>query len=128
MVKEINIQGTTQNDDPFFRYKMEEVLLLPKGSKLEFSNAERIANSLCRPVTSLMTFLKKHFGANFEFKNKIAYTTKKDLTIAELQQAIFLYIEMNVLCTICKNPETKQITNKKKSYLVCESCGSSSEI
>ena len=118
----INVQGTEQNNDPFYRYKMEEVLLCNQGAEIVFLNINSICTTLHRDPQELLKFLKKYFGSQIKYKNEMAYTTKKDLTQEMLQNAIYTYIQNNVLCEQCHNPETEYVTEKKKIYRVCKAC------
>ena len=118
----INIRGTVPVIDPFYRYKMQSVEITKQGVKFAFTNIEQVSQSLAREPNQLVSFLKKHFGSAFEYKNNVATTTKKDLTKDELQNAVFKYIEDNVLCKKCRNPETEYVKDKKKIYMCCKAC------
>jgi translation initiation factor 2 beta subunit (eIF-2beta)/eIF-5 len=124
----INIRGLVELDDPFYRYRMEEVVVIKRGAKNAFMNIISISASLERDVSAIISFLKKLYGAQFEFKDGVALTTKNDLTKEMLQNAIYQYIDENVLCRTCKNPETNYIKEKKKILLVCKACSAKSEI
>lgn len=121
--KLINIKGLTEQNDPFYRYKMEKVELNKEGSQFVFLNVDKIAVSLNREPNNLISFLKKHFATLFSYKNNVAKTTKTDLTVNLLQDAIFQYVETNVLCKKCKLPETIFKKDKKKNILHCNACG-----
>lgn len=118
----VNIRGTTPNDDPYYRYKMEQVTLQQQGIKYVFSNIDTICRAIGRDPVQIIKYMRKKFGASFEYKNGEASTTKKDITSQILQDTIYAYIEENVLCKKCKNPETEIINDGKKSYSVCKAC------
>lgn len=118
----INIRGLTEINDMFYRYKMDRVDITKQNTKFVFNNIDSICASLAREPQHMISFLKKHFGSSFEYKNNVATTTKKDLTRDELQNAIFKYIEENVLCKRCKNPETEYVLGKKRITMVCKAC------
>jgi translation initiation factor 2 beta subunit (eIF-2beta)/eIF-5 len=119
---QINIRGNNDVSDPFYRYKMDQVEITKQGVKFAFVNIDTICLSLSRDPNHMVSFLKKHFGSAFEYKNNTATTTKKDLTKNELQTAVFKYIEENVLCKKCKNPETEYVKERKKILLCCKAC------
>ena len=125
--KQINIRGVQDIVDPTYRYKMEEVILVNQGAKIAFMNIDSICKSLAREVQELMKFLKKYFGSSFDYKNNVATTYKNDLTKISLQTAIYKFIEDNILCKKCKNPETVLVQNKKKINMVCKACSNSIE-
>ncbi len=126
--KLINVKGIVENNDPFYRYKMEEVIIVQEGAKFAFTNIEQICTSLNRDPKDLVSFLQKYFGAQFQLKSSKVLTSKNDLTKSVLQNAIFLFIEEDVLCKTCKNPETQKIKEKKKTFLECGACGLKTEI
>lgn len=119
---QINVRGLNPILDPFYRYKMDQVEIVKQGVKFAFVNVDQVCVALSREPNHLVSFLKKHFGSSFEYKNNIATTTKKDLTKDELQNAVFKYIEENVLCKKCSNPETEYIKEKKKIIMSCKAC------
>jgi translation initiation factor 2 beta subunit (eIF-2beta)/eIF-5 len=121
-VKLINIRGKEENNDPFYRYKMEEVIICNQGAENVFQNINNICLALHRDYQELLKFLRKHFGSQFKYKNDMAYTTKNDLTQELLQSAIYVYIQDNVLCEQCGNPETEYVEEKKKTYRACKAC------
>lgn len=124
----INVRGVSENDDPFYRYKMEEVVIVQEGVKFAFLNIDSICGSLNRTPSELVSFLQRHFGAQFQLKNGKVLTSKSDLNRSILQNAIYEFIENNVLCQTCKNPETKKIVEKKKTFLVCEACSAKTNL
>lgn len=121
-IKTINVSGIELNTDPNYRYKMESVDIRNLGAKIAWTNATSISGSLNRDVPEISKFLKKHFGCQFECKNDMLLTTKKDLTQDTLQNAVYTFIQNNVLCNQCNNPETEYIQDKKKVYTICKAC------
>jgi|SaaInlStandDraft_6_1057023.scaffolds.fasta_scaffold13441_2 translation initiation factor 2 beta subunit (eIF-2beta)/eIF-5 len=118
----INIRGKDAVDDPYYRYKMDKVKLEKHGHKLALVNLNEIARELERDPSHITSYLAKMFGTPFICKNDVILTNKKDLTENELQEAIFKYIESNVLCEKCKNPETVYVKAAKKIFLTCKAC------
>lgn len=118
----INIRGNKEIDDSSYRYKMEEVNIVQQGALFAFTNINDISKSLNRTPEHILKFLKKTMGLLITYKNDSAQITKKDLTKNELQKVIFKYVEDNVLCEKCKNPETDIVNDKKKDYRVCKAC------
>ena len=118
----VNIRGLVPNDDPFYRYKMEQVNLKSQGVKFVFDNIDSICVSIGREPSQLVQYMRKKFGSSFDYKNGEASTTKKDITQLIMQDIIYAFIEENVLCKQCKNPETEIIKEKKKTFSVCKAC------
>ncbi len=126
--KEIMINIDNTINDPFYRYKMENVMIINHGVKQAFTNIDSICKSINRNKDDLLKFLKKYFGSAFEYKLGFVLTTKKDMSKDDLQSAIFKYIDENVLCKKCRNPETIITKNKKKTMQVCSACSHNEEI
>jgi len=118
----INIRGVADISDSFYRYKMESVVIVNQGVKIAFTNIDSICQSLKRDRNDILKFLKKYFGSAFEYKNNCLLTAKKDMSKDDLQNAIYRYIEDNVLCKKCKNPETEIKREKKKNLQICNAC------
>lgn len=127
-VRLINVRGILENDDQFYRYKMEEVIIVSEGVKFAFLNVDSICGSLNRKPNELVSFLQKHFGAQFQLKGGKVLTSKSDLNKSVLQNAIYEFIENDVLCKTCRNPETKKIIEKKKTFLMCEACAARTDL
>lgn len=119
----INIRGLKNQEDPNYRYKMEKVELVKQGSFFSITNICEISNALNRDPQQLVSFLKKFFGSAFTYKNGVVKCTKADLTYSLLQDALYQFIENNVLCKICCLPETILTAEKKKTFIVCQACG-----
>ncbi len=115
-----------QDQDPFNRYKMEQLMvqILGKGNgvKTAITNLHNIAKSLNRPPDCLMKFLSCELGAGSCCKNN-TYTINGQHTPAELQDTLDRFIAKFVLCTDCENPETKLVVKSKKLYRHCTACG-----
>lgn len=77
---------------------MDALELIKNKNKYIFTNIDVIAFQLHREPNHIISFLKKTFGVSFDYKNNVAITSKKDLTLIELQQAIYKYIDLFVLC------------------------------
>lgn len=124
----INIRGLKDQEDPFYRYKMEKIELVKEGSFYAIKNICQISTALNREPQQLVSFLKKVFASAFVYKNGIVKCTKTDLTSSALQEAIYQFIENNVLCKKCSLPETVILVEKKKTFMVCQACGQKLQI
>lgn len=117
----INIRGKKEITDPFYRYKMNKVNTIKEKTKIIFTNIDQIAKDIDRNSADIITYLKKYFGTSFNYSDGKAQTTKQ-LTVDELQNAIYEFIEANVLCKKCSNPETQILEEKNKTIMRCKAC------
>lgn len=118
----INIKGLNELNDPYYRYKMEEVNTTYQGNKTIFTNIDSVCGSLKRKYEFLTKFLKKKIGTSCEYKNN-SLIIAKNITKNDLQEIIFKFIDEFVLCAKCGNPETLYCEEKKSNYLDCCACG-----
>lgn len=72
----INIQGTTPITDPFYRYKMNLVIVTQQKNRTAFENINQIAKDLDRQPQDILKFLKSHFASNFNMCNNFGLTAK----------------------------------------------------
>jgi translation initiation factor 2 beta subunit (eIF-2beta)/eIF-5 len=107
------------NQDPFFRYKREEIkiqILNNNGGVTKLLNIETIASSLNSSVKDILSFLKKKLNTTIIEKDLII---KKVETVNRLEELLEEYIKLNILCPKCVNPE---FTEEKKMK-TCKACG-----
>lgn len=121
-MSKINIHGKIDNsDDSYFRYQMDKLII---GKEKEFTtipNIDQIAKDLHRDTQMLIKYLKKRLGIAILYKNNKAMMTKQ-ISQNELQNYIYDFIEENILCKKCQNPETELIIEKKKTFIECKAC------
>ena len=71
MAKKININGDLS--DPFYRYKMPEVIVRQQGAFYAFLNVDDICaekGGINRPLSDIQKFLNKNLHTSFTYKNK----------------------------------------------------------
>lgn len=125
---QINIRGTKDNsNDPTYRYKMDKLDLKIIKNKTTITNIDKVAKDLDRSPQIIVDYFKKQFGISIMYSKKVAVCSKV-LTVNELEKKLFEFIESNVLCKKCKNPETVIVQNKKKEIMTCKSCSAESTI
>lgn len=113
--------------DPFARYKRDLLIVAPivkHGGQTQITNIEQVAKQLGRSPQEIVKFIAKRLGVRSDAKTAIFQGSH---TRDKLEELLEIFIETNVLCKTCKNPETDIISGKKTS-MKCRSCGFSSEI
>lgn len=109
----VNIPKT--NDDPFMRYKRQIVILQMVKGYTVITNLSEISHSLGRPMSDIISYIGKSLGTNVS-QNRLRGTI---FTIKQIEDILECYIEKHVLCSICQNPETEILKNKRR----CKACG-----
>ena len=123
-MKSLNIGGDTS--DPFYRYKMPAVtttLQRKSGGTTVVDNTADICESLRRDAKIIAKFLSKDLGRPVQVKNS-CWIMHGDVSTQTIQDAVFAYIKIYVLCGVCGNPET--VMSPKK--LTCKSCGNETKL
>ena len=129
MASIINIRGAKAVNDPSYRYKMPA--LIPKvegrgnGIKTVIVNMTDIALALHRSPGEVTKF----FGVEMAAQAKWVEEEERSVvngahTEKALQDALFKYIEVFVLCGNCKTPEVSKYKIKNDMIeMVCLGCG-----
>jgi translation initiation factor 2 subunit 2 len=97
------------------------------GMRTIIYNFKDIADVLNRDPQHILKYLTRELAT--------AATTQQSRVIFQgkfgqdtLDRLIHRYVEMFVVCPICKRPDTKIVKEKRLSFLVCEACGARSSI
>jgi translation initiation factor 2 subunit 2 len=97
------------------------------GMRTLIYNFKELADALDRDPQHVLKFLSGEMataatmqGARAIFQGKFPQDT--------LQRLLKRYVEVFVVCPICKRPDTKIVREKRLSFLVCKACGARSSI
>lgn len=115
------------SDDPFYRYKMDNIVVKSHKHGTELINLETVASQLNRSKEFIELYIAVEYGS--KFKGNVLYSKN---TSSEIQKCIYEFIGQFVLCTQCNNPETDFVVEgRKKNYVLkldCRSCGKKQEV
>jgi translation initiation factor 2 subunit 2 len=123
----VNIQGTSDIDDMFYRYRMALPIIQKQKNTYCIQNIDLIAKDLGRDPNHIVKYLKKCWATSMIYKNGIGSTTK-NINSSIFSDTIRKYIEIYVLCDTCRNPETILVDKKKKLIKECKACSAHSII
>jgi translation initiation factor 2 beta subunit (eIF-2beta)/eIF-5 len=128
-MSKINV-SREQKNDPFYRYKMSEVIIKAEGGgngkRTVLTNICTVANELKRDVDQILTYLVTVLGCKSIVNKENYHVLYGDFTKGIIQEAIYDYISLYVLCQKCKNPETVYMIGGKNE--VCMKCLACPEI
>lgn len=119
----INIRGKTPIDDPNYRYKMNKLNIVAERALISIDNIHVVSKDLGRTPEMLVEFIKHKLGTNLSYKNnKLKYSNK--ITNDSIQEALYEFIEMFVLCEVCNLPETDMKIKKQENIIEfnCRAC------
>jgi translation initiation factor 2 beta subunit (eIF-2beta)/eIF-5 len=115
----INVNGSV---DPYYRYKMHPIKGVPiakNGGTTVIFNAEQIAHEIYRELADLKSCFAKGTAGRVQIIGTSLHIPGTHDS-ESLQRILSRYINDNVLCQKCGNPET--VTWKKKKRR-CQACG-----
>ena len=113
-------------NDAFYRYKMHEVNTIQEGQKTLIINLEDIAKDLKRDPMHILKYLSLTYGCGNKTNTGggvCKYFLMGLFDDKKIQQGIFDFIDLFVLCISCKNPETYFVLKDASLQRVCSSCG-----
>ncbi|KAM9998685.1 hypothetical protein ACTFIY_008332 [Dictyostelium cf. discoideum] len=121
---QVNIRRDVE--DQFYRYKMEvlqgKVEGKGNGIKTVIVNLPNIARDLDRQPEYITKFFEIEFNAKSNIENE-KYSINGQYTVERLASALDKFISKFVLCSFCKNPETKFVIKKGVIEFKCAACG-----
>lgn len=103
----LNIRGLNKknDDDIYFRYKMHKPVLLEQKNNKIFDNLDIICKDINRDNKILIKYFKTKMGISIIYKNN-KIIIPKNVTLDQIMETLYEYIEKYVLCPACKLPET----------------------
>lgn len=112
-------------NDQFCRYKMQSAIVVEESNKTLIKNLNNIGKDLKRHPVHILKFLACSFGCSVKIidgENPKYYLTGS-FSSDKIQNGIFNFINLFVLCLNCGNPETKFILDNNVLKRKCNSCG-----
>jgi translation initiation factor 2 beta subunit (eIF-2beta)/eIF-5 len=123
MARRVNIPQS--QIDPFYRYTRQRLSVTPgKANTTILTNLDAIAHAINRPTPDLVAFLRKKTGTSATIKPE-GVLVKGQPTANELDAVIEEFIETQVLCGTCGNPETDPTSSTKTRK--CRACGATTK-
>mmetsp|Transcript_3244 Transcript_3244/g.10155 ORF Transcript_3244/g.10155 Transcript_3244/m.10155 type:complete len:426 (-) Transcript_3244:52-1329(-) len=126
----INIDGS---NDPSYRYQMPRILGKVEGRgngiRTALPNVADVARSLKRSPEHITKFYGCELGAQSRYDevNERGIVNGAHQT-SDLQQLLFSYIRLFVLCPNCGLPETDMVVKKRELQHQCNACGATSDM
>lgn len=121
MVKKINLCGTSENTDPFYRYQRNELDVHTHKTKTSINNLSITAADMKRTEKEIITYFKCKLGISFSSK-KTGYITPKLISKEDLEKCLKEYVDDYVLCKKCELPETTLEVDDDKLLANCSCC------
>jgi len=93
------------------------------GCKTVIINLTEVAKSLNREPGEILKFIGYSNGSQTSITKDDDYIVNGFLEDDTLLKFIYLYIDGFVICSTCRNPETKYKYRSKKMNTICSACG-----
>jgi len=121
----INIRGLDKkkDEDIFYRYKMHKPILTDQKNNKIFDNIDLICKEINRDKKDLVKFIKSKNGINIVNKNNKTIFPK-NITVDQILETLYEFIEKDVLCPKCRLPETNIIDK----CMHCKCCSYSGKL
>ena len=113
-------------NDPFYRYKRDIIKIEihnNNGGMTKLDNIETVSKQIGCELDDILKFLKKSLNVNLIQKNGVFI--RKIETQNNIEDKIEEYIQKEILCVKCKNPEFTLEKTKKDKIKTCKACGHS---
>jgi len=117
-----------QISDPQYRYKMNKIKTCLEsrgnGIKTVIQNLEMVGKDIKRDPLEILKFIGLNKGSQSFLENK-KYILMGSFTTHEIQENIYKYIKLFVLCSKCKLPETMYTVSDSVLHQKCSACSNS---
>jgi translation initiation factor 2 subunit 2 len=97
------------------------------GMRTIIQNFREVADALNRDPQHLLKFLTREMATAGMLQESRAIF-KGNFSRETIERLIQRYMEVFVVCPVCKRPDTRIVKEKRLSFLVCEACGAKSAI
>jgi translation initiation factor 5 len=111
-------------NDPTYRYQRDTIKIEihnNNGGMTKLDNIETVTTQLGSELDDILKFLKKSLNVNLIQKNGVFI--RKVETQNNIEDKIEEYIQKEILCIKCKNPEFTLEKTKKDKKKTCKACG-----
>lgn len=121
----VSIPKSKDGEDRYMR----DIIITSKinrfGGITRTENLRKIIEQTNIPRKMIISYFKSKLGCRIE-ESKDEILIFKDLEEDRLEDILEEFIEKNVICPRCKNPEFEIETGKKKDKWKCKACGDNS--
>lgn len=107
------------------RLEVPKPICTISGSRTILHNLGEICNVLRRDQTHVLRFLSREMAtAGTVEGSRVIFQGRFEP--AALERLIQHYMDVYVICPICKRPDTRIVKEKRLLFLLCEACGAKS--
>ena len=109
------------------RLTLPRLLITTIGMRTIVSNFREVAEILDRDPQHILKFLTREMATAATYQDsRVIFQGKFQQD--SLERLLQRYMEIFVVCPVCKRPDTKIVREKRLSFLVCNACGAKSSV
>lgn len=109
------------------RLTLPRLLITTIGMRTIVSNFKEVAEILDRDPQHILKFLTREMATAATYQDsRVIFQGKFQQD--SLERLLQRYMEIFVVCPVCKRPDTKIVREKRLSFLVCNACGAKSSV
>ncbi len=109
------------------RFKVPVLIGYIEGSKTIIQNFSEACKAINREEEHVLHFLGRELGTAYSKKGAAAHLQGRFL-MSKVNKKFVKYVNLYVICPVCKRPDTRIIKEKKIQQLKCEACGALSPV
>ncbi|MBR9681748.1 MAG: translation initiation factor IF-2 subunit beta [Candidatus Altiarchaeota archaeon] len=109
------------------RFEVPHIKITNEGKKAIWANAQEIANYVNRDLHHMAKYISKDLGVSFRIEDTRIIFIGRIGTLT-IQKKFDKYIEVCVICPVCKKPDTKLEKTDRIKIMKCLACGASSPL
>lgn len=118
-------------DDPFYRYKVHQLIVEFTKNKTVFVNLNEVATELKINPMYILRYFGSVLGTQVKYDKCLSirnYSLSGVFPVDKISQHMTQFIKEIILCKACGLPELDYIKNKEDTILLCRSCGSNDKL
>lgn len=116
-----------QKGDAKDRFNLAEPLAEVSGQKTIVSNFFEVCGSMRRDPNDVFKFLLKELATKGNIEGQKA-VFQGVFTAEQIKVKIDIFVKANVMCPMCKRPDTYILKEKNESFIRCEVCGAKTRL
>jgi len=97
------------------------------GNRTFLYNFREISDRIRRDSTIVLKYLSKELGTSGVIEGDYA-VFKGRFSNEPIEKLVRSFVEKEVLCPVCKQPDTRVVREGRIRFLVCDACGAKSSV
>lgn len=109
------------------RLEMPRLFVSMVGMRTTISNFKEVSGTLDRDPQHIIKFLTREMATAATYHDGRAIFQGK-FPRDTFERLLTRYMEVFVICPVCKRPDTRIVKEKRLSFIVCNACGAKASV